>query len=567
MEPIYEDSFRFEVDDITRSVLDKKIIPLDIRENYEVHITGTSRGKTIVNESHGSFAVAYKMNALKKGNNNLCFRVWYNTALIGDADSKLENEEQHREETKRAELFNERMVKISSPLITWNKELPYFDNFEFFREAIVIKNNNGCERRVPGMKMDWIEGTILDKYIQEHALEKEKIRKLAQEFLIMCKKFKEYGISHGDLSSNNIIVYEKGNEVQIKLVDYDSMFIERTMANKNYYQALAGTPGFQHHERLNSSKPLLASINDDNFSQQVIYLSILAVALNPDIAESYDTTLLFCSDDLKDDISFKNSLGYSEVAILQNNETNFYLEQLCKAINSPLEDVKSVCDLEPILRFETYKTEKGDDIDRMGLSSDNKICQKHIANAKQDIDMLKYDSNKSFDENKDCIDKIVSLLKERLEKERNPSISEKYTQLWRKNKILLGVGTFIIVVCFGIKVISDHWGNDEILVEISQDHLVPSLEGSDWIVQMIDGERLPTGDAGATIKALDADGTQYIMLITSDSKALQTEVNFTVDRLTGDLLSTELGNGRVELIKDDMGNHIKIIFDKWIIVK
>lgn len=512
METGFEESFQFEIDDVTSSVLGGGIIPGAIREYYEVVKVGTRRGKTIVDESHGSFAVAYKMNALQPGNNNLCFRVWYNTALIGDACSRLEDEQARKEEIDRAEQFSERLKGIASPLFTWKDKLPYFSNFEFVREAIKVTNSKGCVRSIPGMRMDWIEGTPLGEYIRQHADDTGKMKALAEAFMTMCKQFREYGVSHGDLSCNNILVCEKDN-VEIKLVDYDSIYIEQTMADMHCKQALAGTPGFQHPQRLNANEPIPASVNDDNFSQQVIYLSILAVALNPKIAESYDALLLFSDDDLNDAASFRKSEGYKEVTDLNSKEASFFLNELERAISGPLDSVKSICDLDQELN------NSQDTVPPPPKPWWKKLSEwRAIAGIKP---------------------------------------------WWKNPFVWIAIAA---IVFLGGREISAYLANSQ-QSEQAREIIVPALESQAWRVTMLNGEQMRLGDTGATLTAQNANGTAYKIEIYCTSMAIKFETSITVDRYTGIISSPELGEGRVEVKEDNFGKQLKLIFNGCIVEK
>lgn len=397
-----------------------------------------------------------------------------------------------------------------------HKKLEYFAKCRHFDNALAIENN-----KLSVDVMDFIDGKSLVDHVEDCINLgpecKIKLRKLADDFKQMCIDLKKAQIAHGDLSGDNIMVTPEG---KLRLIDYDSICTPELEGRNG---KIAGHGAYNHPNR--TRQPM--SLSRDHFAEIVIYLTLVALCEKPELwkkymptlgpGEAHDPPMLIKESNLWSYERFTDSKIYKDLAQMPDQEVQGFLDMLAKALLSDGTNIPF-----------PFKD---------ALVPENRQKPNLIVKKVQKDQIIK---------------RILYPL----------------LDFWNKYKTpLVGAATILVIVGFGIKVISDHWGNDEILVEISQDHLVPSLEGSDWIVQMIDGERLPTGDAGATIKALDADGTQYIMLITSDSKALQTEVNFTVDRLTGDLLSTELGNGRVELIKDDMGNHIKIIFDKWIIVK
>ena len=230
--------------------------------------------------------------------------------------------------------------------------------------------------------------------------------------------------------------------------------------------------------------------------------------------------------------------------------------------------------------FEAYKAKKKQEVDDTAEPSDNGKCRELIAIAKREIDNLEYKPNMVLEDNKEIVFEIVKKLRERLEEERKITVAQtsstpsafqkQLSQLWGKIKTPISIIILIVVLAIvTIRVGSDlidRSGIKEEKVEMSQATPVPSLEG-EWRVQMMDGERLPIYDAGATITAQNNEGTQYKMDIKSNSKATRMVFNFTVDRNTGAIISPELGNGHIEITKYNNRNKYIITFDKWILEK
>ncbi len=118
--------------------------------------------------------------------------------------------------------------------------------------------------------MRWIEGLKLNEYIYQHKSDKDILKKkLAGDFITMCKKLHEKSIAHGDLQHGNILVDSNGN---IYLIDYDSMFVPSLEKERDI---IKGKDDYQHPNRKANK---YANCKLDYFSELIIYISILAIS-------------------------------------------------------------------------------------------------------------------------------------------------------------------------------------------------------------------------------------------------------------------------------------------------
>ena len=198
--------------------------------------------------------------------------------------------------------------------------------------------------------MDWIDGDTLNDYIKKNISSPVKLKQLANEFLSITSLMNSKGLAHGDLSSDNIIVTPNN---KIMLIDYDSFYIKGKSIETN--QTTKGTPGYQHPERIRQKH---LSENMDYFSQQVIYLSILAVAEKPTLASMNnmfftDRKMLFDANDFASESNFISSDGYKAIASIENQEIKSRLSDLRNAVNSALINVKPLKPIEVILNSAT----------------------------------------------------------------------------------------------------------------------------------------------------------------------------------------------------------------------
>lgn len=170
-----------------------------------------------------------------------------------------------------------------------NSKLPYFADFIYDEKGLLV---NG--ELTDTIRMEWLEGILLKDYIEKNLYDKTKLEKLANDFLEMSKTLRVNKISHGDLQEGNLLVDKSG---KIRLVDYDSICIPEI---EGQTELVTGLKGYQHPSRFKNSK---ASLKADYFSELIIYLSILGLAVKPDLWEKYqvkDTCyLLFTETDFE----------------------------------------------------------------------------------------------------------------------------------------------------------------------------------------------------------------------------------------------------------------------------
>jgi hypothetical protein len=153
----------------------------------------------------------------------------------------------------------------------------YFVDFSFLEEGIRVQGN--C---YPILKMEWVEGDNLKKFIKANLNNKKALQSLADLWIKLSKSLLEAGIAHGDLQHGNILIINHGNKLAIKLIDYDSLYFAK---NANLVDDnIKGLADYQHHLRKFLNKRCLEI---DFFPQLVIYLSILALAEDKKLWETY----------------------------------------------------------------------------------------------------------------------------------------------------------------------------------------------------------------------------------------------------------------------------------------
>lgn len=300
-------------------ISDSNILEKRIRDNYECFYAVDDDGDPCDEPTceEGSFGIAFLMKNKLSESCPICFRIW--TKDANQIDSRAN--------------FSERQKLISRAL--HNSNLPYFLDFSYIPEAIKVG-----ERRIPGITMKWVDGLSLVEYVKKHASNSILMNRLSEKFLQMCRDLRKNGISHGDLSCTNIMVT---NDDEIRLIDYDSVHVP--LMGNHFYQITGGVPGFQHPYRLANSSRLFTSSNDDNFSQQVIYLSLLAICKNTELVKYTDKELLFLQKDFNTKETFVNSNAYKWISSIDDEKIKMLLEELKKSVSGSYNEIRSIVEI------------------------------------------------------------------------------------------------------------------------------------------------------------------------------------------------------------------------------
>ena len=141
----------------------------------------------------------------------------------------------------------------------------------------------------PIVKMEWVEGSSLDKYVLKAATDPAVIRRLAERWLERAKDLQKRDIAHNDLQHGNVMVQDNGS---LNLVDYDGIFLPQYRGQDSPEM---GHPNFQHPKRT----PKDYGEYVDNFPALVIYVSLLAIAVDASLMSRFyndDNLILKRSD-------------------------------------------------------------------------------------------------------------------------------------------------------------------------------------------------------------------------------------------------------------------------------
>jgi len=211
--------------------------------------------------SAGQFAYVFKLNSRGGGSAEAvrCFR-----GYVSDR-------------AKRYEAINRHLDSVSIATLA---------SFEYDEQGVLV---NG--RRYPILVMEWIDGDALDVYVSKVLKNPDAVRFLAEQWIGVIAALRKANVAHGDLQHGNVMVQ---NANLLRLVDLDGMFVP---AMRGWNACELGHRHYQHPKRA----PEHFCQDLDNFSALTIYLSLIAIAEQPDLWHEYhDENLILSKRDFLD---------------------------------------------------------------------------------------------------------------------------------------------------------------------------------------------------------------------------------------------------------------------------
>ena len=213
--------------------------------------------------------------------------------------------------------------------------LPHFVDFEYVPEGILVNGD-----KLPIIRMEWADGDTLCDFINKNLQDAGCLKTAAAEFKMMVETLHTHQISHGDLQDGNILLKRNGDDVEIKLIDYDSVFVPALHGQPD---EIVGVPAYQHPQRIAGGRS--ANEKMDYFSELVIYLSLLSLSEKPDLWSQFgaptEKRLLFIAEDFK---SPDQSDVFRELENLSPDikHLSSKLKEFCKLSVDQLEPLEAV---------------------------------------------------------------------------------------------------------------------------------------------------------------------------------------------------------------------------------
>jgi hypothetical protein len=165
-------------------------------------------------------------------------------------------------------------------------KMPWLVDFNYYLKGILVRGE-----WYPIVKMDWVEGSPLNTWIEDNLHHPEKLKAAAAQWRTLVNDMRKNHLAHGDYQHGNIMVTTKD---ELRLVDYDGMYCPAFGKGRS---PELGHANFQHPRRL----PEHYDDSIDNFSAIVIYMTLLGLAEEPELWKEFYTVdnLLLTSGDYK----------------------------------------------------------------------------------------------------------------------------------------------------------------------------------------------------------------------------------------------------------------------------
>ncbi|MCF8274944.1 MAG: hypothetical protein K9I95_14050 [Flavobacteriaceae bacterium] len=220
---------------------------------------------------------------------------------------------------ERYKIICDYVKKINS---TWKTDC------EFIDYEIMV---NG--KSFPILKMEWVEGNLINNFITKHLNNKHLISEIQEKLVDMSNDLESHGIGHGDLQCGNIIITGDSSKFQIRLIDYDGMYVPE-LVNKKSVET--GRSEFQHPKRdINFYNEKI-----DRFSFWVILTALEALkhdkSLWLEVMQGGFNTLDNFLFTVQDFLNPNQSKLFNRLYKINSSSLNFYLDNLKQFCNNDI---------------------------------------------------------------------------------------------------------------------------------------------------------------------------------------------------------------------------------------
>jgi serine/threonine protein kinase len=228
----------------------------------------------------------------------------------------------------------ERYAAISAHLARTH---PWFGvDFQYLEQGIRVHG-----RWYPVLKMDWVEGLLLNEFVRQHLDRPAMLETLARLWAKLARRLRRIGVAHGDLQHGNVLLVpgRDAKHLALKLIDYDGMYVPALAGRPS---GEVGHPAYQHPRRLREAT---YSAEVDRFPLLAVYVAIRALMVGGrPLWERYDNgdNLLFRPQDLE---APTRSPLFHELLKLNDPTLRVLVEKLIDAARRPLEQTPLLRDL------------------------------------------------------------------------------------------------------------------------------------------------------------------------------------------------------------------------------
>jgi hypothetical protein len=197
---------------------------------------------------------------------------------------------------------------------------------EFIENEISLNGNS-----YPILKMEWMNGLLINQFVSNHLSENKVLAELQAKLVSVSEDLERNKIGHGDIQCGNIIISGTSDDFQVKLIDYDGMYVPDLAYKKSIEK---GRSEFQHPKRtLNNFSPEM-----DRFSFWVMITALEALKLDKtlwrEVMQGGFNTLDNFLFTIQDFLNPNQSALFNRLYKLNSTSLNFYLETLKWLCNS-----------------------------------------------------------------------------------------------------------------------------------------------------------------------------------------------------------------------------------------
>ena len=203
-----------------------------------------------------------------------------------------------------------------------------FIDFDYQEDGLVCRG-----QKYPLIKMPWINGQTLDEFTYENISRADVLEQLVSKWYQAATELQQLPIAHNDLQHGNIMVV-KGSRSNIKLVDYDGLYVPQ------FAQMQSPENGHRHYQHPQRDQRHYGP-QVDNFPALVIYTSLTALAHDSGARARRATpeSLLFAQDDLQDPT---NSKLFQYLKQSPHRPTSQLANVLSEAALAPVDDTPTL---------------------------------------------------------------------------------------------------------------------------------------------------------------------------------------------------------------------------------
>lgn len=191
---------------------------------------------------------------------------------------------------------------------------------EFLEDEIQLNGN-----AYPVLKMEWVNGVLINQFVSNYIADNNVLNELQKKLVVISDDLEKHKIGHGDLQCGNIIVTGTSSNFQVKLIDYDGMFVPNLVHKKAIEK---GRTEFQHPKRTMNN----FNAEMDRFSFWVMITALEALKIDKtlwrEVMQGGFNTLDNFLFTIQDFLNPNQSKLFNRLYNLNSSSLNFYLDKL-----------------------------------------------------------------------------------------------------------------------------------------------------------------------------------------------------------------------------------------------